>query len=126
MLNFPLTLGFDNAPILIQALRSNPLAIRLAEAYIQVSSGSFATYLPLYQEQLGISLGYSQQEVPAYPHRTIAAFEISFRALERQHKKAADFLQLCAFLHNENISVEFICRGLDQDGEWQSPSYGSK
>jgi hypothetical protein len=103
----------------------NLLACTLAGACVATSVGSFGGYLSLYWEKLRI-IPEVTREAPADCHRIIAAFEISFGALERQHKKAADFLQLCAFLHNEYISVEFICRGLDQDGEWQSPSYRSK
>jgi hypothetical protein len=104
----------------------NLLACTLAGACVATSVGSFGGYLSSYWEKLRIMPGQVTREAPADRHRIIAAFEVSFGALERQHKKAADFLHLCAFLHNENISVEFICRGLDQDGEWQSPSYGSK
>lgn len=47
----------------------------------------------------------------------IAAFEISFEAMRQQDVLAAEFLHMCAYIHNDNIFDDLIKRGLPQTRE---------
>lgn len=104
----------SNARLLEYNLGNNPLAVKLAGAYIATTIGSIPTYLALYHEKLGsIRLRLNGYDMPY----AAAALEISFETLERDHEQAADLLLTCSFLHNENIYDDFIRRGLAQDGK---------
>jgi len=71
----------------------------------------FMDYLLLYREKLQSISNQDLDGVIADHHWTIAAFDISFEVLERQHPASANSLEICAFLRNENISFELISRG---------------
>jgi len=103
----------SNARLLEYNLGNNPLAIKLAGAYIATTRSTIPTYLALYHEKLGsIRLRLNGYDMPY----AAAALEISFEVLEQDHEQAADLLLICAFLHHENIYDDFIRRGLAQDG----------
>ncbi|KAF8533447.1 hypothetical protein BDD12DRAFT_898983 [Trichophaea hybrida] len=104
---------FENARILINNLENRPLAIKIAGAYITTSHGSIQAYLSLYQEKLrNIRSQTSEGVITNSDYSTIAAFEVSFEELEREHSQAADLLLTCAFLHHDNIPKDLIRQGL--------------
>lgn len=104
---------------LISHLGYNPLAIKLAGAYIAKHPGeSFAGYLLLYFNSLRTIISQVPRETTAYDSRcAIAAFEISFSAVAKENVQAAETLLMCAFLHHDNIFDDLIWRGLLQQSE---------
>lgn len=117
----PLT-SFPNSEILMHMLQGNAVVIKLAEAYVRNFGLSTEAYLPIYHNRLLNLAGAMVTD----KDRVIAAFEISFEAFEREHEEAANVLQMCAFVHNEDIRYELIRRGLGLDGEsyqWVKPSF---
>lgn len=89
---------------------------------------SIQVYLSLFYEKLRNIRSWVPEETATHRgYRTIAAFEVSFEALEREHYQAADLLLTCAFLHHDNIPNDLIRRGLGDNGEWYTnPTFKSK
>jgi hypothetical protein len=99
---------FRSAQNLLHLLRDKTLALQLAEAYIGNSGISFRDYLPLYHEKLQSVSNQDQDGIIADHHWAVAAFEISFEALDREDILAVHYLEVCAFLQNENILFELM------------------
>ena len=81
------------------------LAIEQAGAYIHASSVPIAKYLELYERDARQLF----DETPAiwyYRNDTaLTTWEISFAALEKRDKLAAEILQLCGFLGRSHIPI---------------------
>lgn len=71
-------------------------------------------FLPLFEENFKKTLS---KKPPAavwqYGEETVVTtWEISFEAIQESDPQAADLLLRCSFLASNDISVDFICRGL--------------
>jgi hypothetical protein len=104
--------SLTNPEILMHMFQGNALGIKLIQAYIRNHSLSIEEYLSSYRDRF---LNQAGVTIPDHD-RVIAAFEISFEAFDINHNEAADVLQTCAFIHNEDIRYELMRRGLGQDG----------
>ncbi|KAJ7458434.1 hypothetical protein FB451DRAFT_960109, partial [Mycena latifolia] len=102
----------DTAAEIVKALCYLPLAIIQAGAFIS-QSGALDQYLELYTENRARLL--SEQPVQShdnYAWTVYTTWQISFDQLS---KPAAEFLQLCSFLHHEGISERIFSRASAYD-----------
>ncbi|KAF8535573.1 hypothetical protein BDD12DRAFT_937659 [Trichophaea hybrida] len=120
MLENTAAVEFDNVCGIINNLDYGLLPCKLAGSYIAVSAGTFTERLSSYSDKLQNTLNHVVEgEITKRSSAIIesATFNISFEALERNHKESARILRLCGFLHNEDIPHELIRRGLSLDDE---------
>ncbi|KAJ7260235.1 hypothetical protein C8J57DRAFT_1720189 [Mycena rebaudengoi] len=86
---------------IVKVLHCFPLAVVQAGAYI-LKTQSLRRYLALYkQNQARLLSEVSVQSHDKYTWSVYTTWDISFRCLSKQ---AAQFMQLCSFLHHEGIS----------------------
>ncbi|KAJ7241826.1 hypothetical protein C8J57DRAFT_1477663 [Mycena rebaudengoi] len=86
---------------IVKVLHCFPLAVVQAGAYI-LKTQSLRRYLALYeQSQAQLLSAVSSQSHDKYAWSVYTTWDISFKCLSKQ---AAQFMQLCSFLHHEGIS----------------------
>ena len=88
-----------------------PLALDQAGAYIHMQQCSFSQYLEQYESNAGY-LFSKRWKGGKHDRSVFATWEISFNAIEKQNRKAAELLLVCGFFHHEDICKEFLCRGM--------------
>ncbi|KAF8474179.1 hypothetical protein BDZ91DRAFT_845551 [Kalaharituber pfeilii] len=82
-----------------------------AGAYINIQQCQFGHYLREYK--MNVNLLLSRKWIAGKDDRSFfATWELSFDAIKNQNPKAAELLSLCAFLDNNDISEEFLRRGM--------------
>jgi hypothetical protein len=98
----------------VKRLGNLPLAIDQAGAYLQASMKPLKSYIPLFEQNFKfVSTRKPPNAVWQYRDETVfTTWEISFAAIKDKHEEAATLLLLCSFLANEDITEEFIQRGL--------------
>ena len=103
---------------IMRKLGSLPLALDHAGSYIFKQQCTFSDYLQELEANISLHLnkgwkrGDDQESVSA-------SWEMSFEVLQQRFPKAIDLLSICGFLDNEDISEEFLRRGMkiENNGE---------
>ena len=72
---------------------------------------SFTQYLEQYESNAGYLLS-KRWKGGKHDRSVFATWEISFNAIEKENPKAAELLLVCGFFHHEDISKEFLRRGM--------------
>jgi hypothetical protein len=105
---------YEEARRIVEKLGCLPLAIDQAGSYLSKLQKPLHTFLPLFEENFNKTLSKKpSQAVWQYGEETVVTtWEISFKAIQDSDPKAADLLLRCSFLASNDISVDFICRGL--------------
>jgi hypothetical protein len=92
------------------------LAIDQAGSYLFRLSKPLHAFLPLFEENFESTLSKKPPSaVWQYGEETvITTWEISFKAVQDKDPEAAKLLLLCSFLSNDDISNDFLYRGLPE------------
>ena len=98
------------ATILAKTLGYLPLALEQAAAYIRATSSSLDHYQTLFQKHHAqlLQQGYLATE---YPNTVATIWELSFQKVQNTFPATVDFLNLCAFLAPDTISLDMITKG---------------
>ena len=95
-----------------------PLALATAGAYLHQVSTSFADYLRLYKA----SWRQLQEDAPqllSYEDRALyTTWNISLEHVKQQSELAAKLLQLWAYFDNQDVWLELLQEGRDDDIKW--------
>ncbi|KAF8472024.1 hypothetical protein BDZ91DRAFT_487124 [Kalaharituber pfeilii] len=103
----------EAAARIVQKLEYMPLAIDQAGACIHVCQYSFSRYLQEYDSEVKITHLLSKKwKVGKHDRSVFAAWDLSFKAIQKQNPKAAELLLLCGFIDNNDICEEFLQRGM--------------
>jgi hypothetical protein len=72
------------------------------------------SFLPLFEQSFNRTLSKKPPSALwQYGEETVVTtWEISFKAIQERDPQAADLLLLCSFLANDDIGIDFLCRGL--------------
>ncbi len=101
----------DKAREVSQVLDGLPLALDQAGAYIEETACTLSEYLDLYQAQYAELLKDRGQLTFGHPESVVTTFSLAFEKVEQNNPAAAELLQLCAFLHPDDIPEEIITEG---------------
>ena len=99
-----------------QKLGFLPLALNQAGSYIFKEQCTFQEYLNQLEASITLYPGGDGESV-------FASWEMSFERLQQRVPKATDLLSICGFLDNNEISDEFLLRGmkLGHNGRFSIP-----
>ena len=100
------------AATLAKTLGYLPLALEQAAAYIRENSISLDQHQTLFQKHHTQLLQHSHLATE-YPDTVATTWELAFQKVQNISPAAADFLNLCAFLAPEAISLDMITEGGD-------------
>ncbi|KAF8454700.1 P-loop containing nucleoside triphosphate hydrolase protein [Kalaharituber pfeilii] len=100
------------AAVIVENLGFLPVAIAQAGAYINIRQCYFSHYLKEYKMNVNRLLSRKWNKGKDGTS-VFATWELSFNAIKNQNPKAMELLSLCAFLDNNNISEEFLKRGMN-------------
>jgi hypothetical protein len=91
-----------------------PLAIDQAGAYLKMQQQPLREFLPRFEESFKTVMSKKPPSaVWQYGEETvITTWEISYKAIQEIDLKASRLLDICAFLANDDIEVDFLYRGL--------------
>lgn len=105
---------YKEAERIVKKLGCLPLAIDQAGSYLSMLQKPLHAFLPLFEENFNKTLSKKPPSaVWQYGEETVVTtWEISFKAIRERDPQAADLLLLCSFLANDDISVDFLYRGL--------------
>ncbi|MBX5451025.1 FxSxx-COOH system tetratricopeptide repeat protein [Thermogemmatispora sp.] len=104
----------SRADELVAALRSHPLALVLAGAYIDTEQCSLSSYLNLYKQasvELQRGAGPVAHLADGLSESLAAVLYISLSRLERISHHATELLRLCSFLQPDHIPLELLVNG---------------
>ncbi|OCL01786.1 hypothetical protein AOQ84DRAFT_206150 [Glonium stellatum] len=105
---------YEEAKHIVENLGYLPLAIHQAGSYMFMLQKPLRAFVPLFEENFNRTL--SKKLPPAlwqYGQDTVVTtWEISFEAIRKRDPVAAFLLLLCSFLSNNEISVDFLRRGM--------------
>lgn len=101
-----------------------PLALVQAGAFVAARHISLENFLEIYHESYKRAFAKKQPRgVGTYDDRSIlTTWEISFTAISKTNKGAAELLSLCSFLFNE-VQQDMLCRGGIVETNGRSPPY---
>ena len=99
--------------VIMQKLGHLPLALDNAGAYILREQCTFTSYSNelVSAEKVSFYLGKGWKQ-GGDKESVFASWEMSFKVLQQRVPQAADLLTICGFLENEDISEEFLLRGM--------------
>ena len=97
---------------IVQKLGCLPLALDQAGAYIHMQQFSFSRYLKEYETNSSYLLSGKWKVLGKQGESVFATLELSFDVIQKQNPRAAEFLLLCGFIDNEDISEELLRRGM--------------
>jgi hypothetical protein len=105
---------YEEARLIVERLGCLPLAIDQAGSYLSMLQKPLRTFLPLFEESFNTTLSKKPPSaVWQYGEETVVTtWEISFKAIQDRDPQAANLLLLCSFLANDDISIDFLYRGL--------------
>ena len=95
-----------------QKLEYLPLAIDHAGSYILKEQCTFESYLEQLEENISFYLSKGWKE-GGDKDSVFASWEMSLEVLRQRVPKATDLLSICGFLDNNDISDEFLQRGMN-------------
>ena len=96
-----------------QKLEYLPLALKHAGSYIFKEQCTFQGYLKQLEGNITFYLGGGwKQGDENYKQSVFASWERSLEVLRQRVPKATDLLSICGFLDNNDISDEFLERGM--------------
>ena len=99
--------------VIIQKLGHLPLALDHAGAYILREQCTFTSYSKELDNAAKVSFHLSKGWKQGGDKESVfASWEMSFEVLRQRVPNAADLLTVCGFLDNEDISEEFLMRGM--------------
>ncbi len=88
-----------------------PLALDQAGAYIEETGDALSDYLKEYQTQRTVLLQKPDELAIAFHESAVTTFSLAFDKVKQSNAMAAELLQLCAFLHPDDIPREIITEG---------------
>jgi len=108
------SIDYQEARRIVEKLGCLPLAIDQAGSYLSMLQKPIQAFLPLFEENFNKTLSKKPPSaVWQYGEETVVTtWEISFKAIQEMDPQAAILLLLCSFLANDDIGVDFLCRGL--------------
>lgn len=96
---------------LVTAVGGLPLALDQIGAYIEETGCDFTTYLHLYTQHSSQLLERRGTSTEDHPQSVMVTLSLTYQRVEQANQAAADLLCLCAFLHPDAISEEFLEKG---------------
>ncbi|MFC1405968.1 MULTISPECIES: FxSxx-COOH system tetratricopeptide repeat protein [Streptacidiphilus] len=91
-----------------EAVGDLPLAVEIAAAWLETTGTPVSSYIAELQGEAVRALTTTQQEVPDYPRRFSATWNVSIARLREQSPAANRLLQLCAYFSAEPIAISLI------------------
>jgi hypothetical protein len=106
---------YDTPPVnalkIVEELDCMPLAIDMAQAYINRTGTSFKVYLELYNKKRALLFQNEQDKSQnQYPHNLATVWNLSFKMLSEHSPLAVLIIGACAFLHPDAIPVSLFER----------------
>ncbi|KAF8458523.1 P-loop containing nucleoside triphosphate hydrolase protein [Kalaharituber pfeilii] len=102
----------EAAATIVQKLGYLPLAIAQAGACIHIRDYLFSRYLEAYETNCTHLLS-KKWKVGKHDRSVLAAWDLSFNAIQNQNRNAAELLLLCGLLDNNDICEEMLWRGMN-------------
>ena len=98
---------------IVHLLGNLPLALEQVGTYIHHRQYSFTRYVREFENSITHVLNSNQKRLSGKHNRSVfAAWELSFEAIEKENRQAADLLLLCGYLNNRDIPEELLRKGL--------------
>ena len=91
-----------------EAVGDLPLAVEISAAWLQTTGTPVGSYIAELQGEAVKALTTTQQEIPDYPKRFSATWNVSIARLREQSPAANRMLQLCAYFSADPISINLI------------------
>ena len=95
--------------VIIQRLGGLPLALEHAGSYIFREQCTFQMYLKELEANISFHLSKDWKQGQ---ESVFASWEMSLEVIRQRTPKAADLLSICGFLDHDDISEEFLRRGM--------------
>jgi len=111
----------DKAQEISQALGGLPLALDQAGAYIEETKCGLSGFLKLYTERRIDLLKRRGKLISDHPESVATTFSLSFDKVQQGNPGSAALLQLCAFLHPDEIPEEVFTAGVPDLGPVLEP-----
>ena len=97
-------------PCMYGPLRSTPLALATAGAYLCQVGTSFARYLQLYEEAW-LKLQQKTPFLDSYDRALYSTWQLSYTHIAQQNPLSAKLLQLWAYFDNQDVWFELLHEG---------------
>ena len=108
----PLDIDHESLKKIIHQLGNLPLALEQAGAYIYRRQYSFTRYLQDFETSITHVFNTGSNQIGNRNRSVFAAWELSFKAIQKENPAAADLLLLCGYLDNRDIPEALLQKGL--------------
>ncbi|WP_042403751.1 FxSxx-COOH system tetratricopeptide repeat protein [Streptacidiphilus carbonis] len=101
-------LSRSDADRVADAVGDLPLAVEIAAAWLETTGTPVSSYIAELQDEAVKALTTTQQEIPDYPRRFSATWNVSIARLRERSPAANRLLQLCAYFSADPIAIGLI------------------